>query len=186
MKNRPPFSFVRALLCLLIGVLILWVDYASKAYVHSHVPYYGAGTSHFPYGGVAVFQGLFGGIDFSINLVLNKGAAWGMLSQYQDLLLYFRIVLILGLIIYVAFFNRVSARAYFLTLVIAGALGNVIDYFKYGVVIDFFHFKFWGYSYPLFNVADMAISIGIILLLLHTLFLPEKKKGIKSCKSRKS
>ena len=170
---------IRGALCLLLGLFILVIDYFSKVSVYSHIPYYGAAASIYPYGGIGIFQGILWGIDFSINLVFNKGAALGILSQYQDLLLYFRMVLILAMLIYLLFFNRVAARSYFLTFVLAGAVGNVIDYYKYGFVIDFFHFNFWGYTYPLFNVADMAICIGIILLAIHTLFLPGKREGAK-------
>ncbi|MBU6446833.1 MAG: signal peptidase II, partial [Verrucomicrobia bacterium] len=57
-------------------------------------------------------------------------------------------------------------------LVVTGAIGNVLDYCLYGHVIDFIHFTFWGYSFPIFNVADSCITIGILTLLL----LPKQKK----------
>jgi signal peptidase II len=139
----------------------------------------------FPYGGMGLFQGLLGGIDFSINQVLNRGAAWGIFSQYQDLLIYLRLVLIGAVVVYLAFFNASVARAFFLTLVVAGALGNVIDYFKYGYVIDFFHFKFWGYSYPLFNIADIAICVGVILLIIHTLAFSDPQRAGHKTKTKR-
>lgn len=52
-----------------------------------------------------------------------------------------------------------------ISLIMGGATGNLIDYFRFGYVIDMFHFTFWGYSFPVFNFADAAISIGALCLL---------------------
>ncbi len=168
---------MRWLKFLLVALLILGIDCATKVYVHVHVPFFGLATPHYPYGGLAVFQGVFGGIDFSINHVLNRGAAWGVFSSYQHVLIVLRIALIAFLILYLFRFNKEKARGFPLLLVIAGAIGNVIDFFVYGHVIDFLHFKFWGYSYPLFNVADSTIFCGIALLILHSLWTRKKKQN---------
>ena len=160
---------------LLVALLILGVDIASKAYVYAHIPYLGLASLYFPYGGIGVFQGALGGIDFSINHVHNTGAAWGAFSSFQNLLMVLRIAVIVFLIVYFFGFNKVKARAIPLLLVIMGAIGNVIDYFVYGYVVDFFFFSFWGYSYPLFNVADSAIFCGVALLIIHSFW--EKKKS---------
>jgi signal peptidase II len=50
-------------------------------------------------------------------------------------------------------------------LIIAGGIGNILDYFIYGHVVDMFHFILWGYSFPVFNVADASIFMGIVSLL---------------------
>ncbi len=154
---------------LLFCITLLLLDVATKAYVHSHVPFLGWGSSQYPYGGIGVFQGVCGGIDFSINHVLNRGAVWGVLSAYHTLLLAIRLVLIAALVGYLALWNQVSARRLPLSLVIVGALGNVLDFFLYGHVIDFLHLRFWGYSYPLFNVADSAIFCGVAWLILQSM-----------------
>ena len=106
------------------------------------------------------------GIDFSIVHVSNRGAAWGMLPSYQISLLLLRIALIIGMSVYLLFFNRNGYQTLPLTLVIAGASGNVVDTMSYGHVIDMFHFVFWGYDFPAFNIADSAICIGISWLFL--------------------
>jgi signal peptidase II len=152
----------------LIGAVLLGLDMITKAYVHAHIPYLGLSSPYFPYGGIGVFQGLFGGVNFSINHVINTGAAWGVFSRYQHLLIYFRIAILTFLATYLIFINREPNRRLPLVLVISGAVGNVIDYFYYGHVIDFFYFKFWGYSYPLFNVADSAIFCGIVYLIFQS------------------
>lgn len=153
---------------ILIGVVLLGMDFASKAYVHAHIPFLGLSSPYFPYGGIGVFQGALGGIDFSINHVINTGAAWGAFSRFQHFLIFFRIAILTFLLSYLIFINRETKRRLPLLLVIAGAIGNVIDHFYYGHVVDFFFFKFWGYAYPLFNVADSAIFCGIAALILQS------------------
>jgi signal peptidase II len=60
-------------------------------------------------------------------------------------------------------------------LVLTGALGNALDYCLYGHVIDFLHFTFWGYSFPIFNIADSCIFLGVLMLILT----PQKSKEAK-------
>jgi signal peptidase II len=157
----------------LLALLVFCLDFFSKSYVHSSIPLIGQGAPDFPYGGIGVFQQWMG-IDFSINHVINRGAAWGILSSLQEPLLYFRILVIGGLLTHLLFFNRIQARVIPFILILAGAIGNVVDFFVYGHVIDMFYFVFWGYSYPLFNIADSAIFSGIALLLFQAIVSKEK------------
>ncbi|MBC7522011.1 MAG: signal peptidase II, partial [Sandarakinorhabdus sp.] len=61
-----------------------------------------------------------------------------------------------------------------LGLILGGAIGNIIDRVRFGYVVDFLHF-FWGaHSFWVFNVADAAISCGVLLLLLRSLTASEK------------
>lgn len=119
----------------------------------------------FPYGGKAIFQNFLSGIDFSLNLVANQGAAWGIFSNYPNLLTYVRLGIVLFLITRI-FKNsiRLSKRCA-LSLICAGAIGNVLDHYKYGYVIDMLHFSFWNYDFPVFNLADAAIFLGTIWLI---------------------
>lgn len=142
---------------------VIVVDFLTKAWTVAEIPVM---SSHiYPYGGIGVFQNIFG-IEFSLIHTINRGAAWGILSNYQGALLIFRIVLIVGTFIYLKFFNTRRQWELPFALIIAGALGNVIDFFVYGHVIDMFHFVLWGYDYPVFNVADSTIFIGICWLFL--------------------
>lgn len=121
--------------------------------------------SHYPYGGIGIFDS-FAGIEFSISHLTNKGAAWGTLSAYQGYLVGARICLITGLILYALKWNMHKSWRIPLGLIISGAIGNVIDYFIYGHVVDMFHFVFWGYDFPVFNVADSAVTVGVAWLIL--------------------
>ncbi len=65
-----------------------------------------------------------------------------------------------------------------LALIIAGAIGNFIDRAMYKEVVDMFDFIFWGYHWYIFNVADSAVTIGMILYLIDSFFLQPKKQTV--------
>ncbi len=157
-------NWKKAFIFIGFAVFIFMADAFLKAYIHFQIPPINACPPVYPYGGVAVFRG-WHGIDFSIVHVINKGAAWGVFASFQDYLLYVRIAIIGGLFTYLFFVKASSYRKFCLMLIATGALGNVIDYFIYGHVVDMFYFIFWGHSYPVFNIADSAIFMGIVLLL---------------------
>jgi len=153
----------------LLAWSIFFLDIGTKYYTAHFLPQLDSRHLWFPYGGIAIFHD-FLGIDFSIVHATNRGIAWGMLSQYQLLLLCGRIILIGGLIVYALFINRNRRWDLPLALIITGAMANVLDYFIYGHVIDMFYFIFWNYHYPIFNVADSAICIGSFWLMLVSKF----------------
>jgi len=162
----------------LLGFFVFLVDFFTKAYVDQHLPLLSYAHPYYPSGGIAVFQN-WQGIDFSINHVINSGAAWGVFASFQDLLLCFRICVIIAMVLFLLFFNKESAKVFPFILIVAGASGNVADYFIYGHVVDMFmfHFKFWNYTYPIFNVADSAIFCGIAWLFIQTLKRSKKQRS---------
>lgn len=157
-------DYTRAAWLIILGMAILFVDFLTKAYVYYILPIVDY-INVYPYGGIGVFRE-FLGIDFSISLAINRGAAWGVLSDFQGLLLLIRMLAIMAMLIYLIFINHQKSVEIPLVLVIAGAIGNVVDFFLYGFVVDFFHFNFWGYHFPVFNVADSVITIGVTWLFL--------------------
>lgn len=161
-------KYSRTVFLILCGMLVLFLDFFTKGYVYYLLPVVDY-KSYYPYGGIGVFQN-FIGIDFAISLAINRGAAWGVFADFQILLLIIRILVIIGMILYLIFLNKDKRAEFPLILVIAGAFGNVMDFFLYGYVIDFFHFNFWGYHFPVFNVADTAITIGVAWLFLLACF----------------
>lgn len=160
------------LIAIVLAIAAFVIDFATKYYVSHNLPLLSSQIMVFPFGGIAVFSNLWG-VDFSIVHAINHGAAWGILSDYQQYLLIGRVVLIIGVAIYALFFNRNRYYDIPLGLIISGASANVIDYFIYGHVVDMFYFIFWGYHYPVFNVADSAICIGVALLI----FSPKQNLG---------
>lgn len=146
-----------------IALGILTLDIVSKGMTHFYFKPFELAPHFFPFGGVSIFQAF--GIDFCIHHVTNKGVAWGVGGGLQNLILVVRILIIAGLTIYLARSPKALPQRIPLTLIIAGGLGNILDYFIYGHVVDMFHFILWGYSYPVFNVADASIFFGIAALL---------------------
>lgn len=159
---------------------LLAADILLKAYSFYCLPPMSFYASVYPYGGIGVFKDLLG-IDFCITYVQNKGAAWGILSSYQEILLYVRLALVVIMAVYLfvckmPFFKRLS-----ISLIVTGAVGNVVDFFAYGHVVDMFYFKFWGYSYPVFNIADACICLGVGLMFMQALI--EKKNVTRVSKA---
>jgi lipoprotein signal peptidase len=147
-------------------LLLLGLDVAAKLLSLEFIPSMIPKIFGYPYGGIPIFNCL--GITFSLNTVVNSGAAWGFFQGHSGLLFMVRTVIVAGLIGYLIFFNRGKTAAFPLWLVVIGAIGNGIDYLAYGHVIDFFHFCFWGTSFPIFNLADCYITIGVLSLFLFS------------------
>lgn len=154
----------------LISLCILLLDILSKALIVQWIPWETPPLPWYPYGGIGIFENI-GGIEFSIVRLSNTGAAWGMFTQWQEYLLALRLILIGGMILYLLFYNKTSYTIIPLSMIIAGAMGNVLDMFIYGYVVDMIHFVFWGYDFPAFNIADSAICLGVTGLFI-TSFLP--------------
>lgn len=103
---------------------------------------------------------------FHITLVHNRGAAFGILKNQIPLFIITSVFAII--LIYFNIKKNKQSKFYSiaLSLILAGALGNLIDRLFFGYVIDFLDFRIW----PVFNVADSAITIGAILLGWSILF----------------
>lgn len=158
-------KYKKIFLTVLIASVVLLADFFTKFWVQNTLPLMNSHLSEYPYGGIGIFQN-FLGIQLSITHATNHGAAWGMFSEWQIYLLFVRVAIIAGVILYALIFNKIRSRDIPLTLIIAGATGNVLDFFLYGHVVDMIHFVFWGYEYPVFNLADSAIFIGIVWLFI--------------------
>jgi signal peptidase II len=105
---------------------------------------------------------------FNWVLTFNPGAAFSFLSDAGGWQRWFFTVLSLGVSAWiVALLRRHTSEFRFslaLTLILGGALGNVIDRIRFGSVVDFIQWHVAGYYWPAFNIADSAITIGAILL----------------------
>ncbi|KIC74536.1 Lipoprotein signal peptidase [Neochlamydia sp. TUME1] len=156
-----------------IGCSALMVDIVTKYLTHYYLPISNHLFLWYPYGGIGLFKN-FLGVEFSINHAINHGAAWGMFAELKDFLLVLRLFMMGGLIGYFLFYNRNKSWRLPLLLIMVGAAGNIIDTFVYGHVIDMFHFVLWGYDFPVFNVADSCITLGVAWLLISSLFEKEK------------
>ncbi len=117
---------------------------------------------------------------FNLVMVWNRGVSYGLLQASTPvgtaLLALFQLTMALGLGWWLWGTSR-RPLAVGLGLVIGGALGNLIDRLIYGRVADFFHFYARGYDWYVFNVADAAITFGVIALLYDALLKPEMRAG---------
>lgn len=106
---------------------------------------------------------------FYITYVRNTGAAWSMFAGKTWLLIIVSIIII-SLIIWYIYKNKPKNKLEKIgyAMVLGGALGNLLDRIIYGYVIDFFDFYIFSYDYPIFNMADCFIFVGVIILIIYT------------------
>jgi signal peptidase II len=105
---------------------------------------------------------------FHIVNVRNTGAAFGSFKSLGSSFFIIVAVAAIGFIVYLLMkrtYNTVG-----LSLILGGAIGNLIDRILYGQVVDFADFFIGSYHWPAFNVADSALTVGIILILLTSVF----------------
>ena len=97
---------------------------------------------------------------FHFTLIHNKGAAFGILKERVPLFIIASTLAIILLYLNIKKHRKTSLYSISLGLILSGALGNLIDRLFLGYVIDFLDFRIW----PVFNIADSAITVGAILL----------------------
>ncbi|HYF95762.1 MAG TPA: signal peptidase II [Symbiobacteriaceae bacterium] len=114
---------------------------------------------------------------FSLQHVRNPGAAFGMLADQRWLFIGVTLVAVAGMLYYL---RRPEGRQgmvpWALGLLLGGAVGNLIDRIRFGKVVDFFLFYWRDYLFPNFNVADIAINVGVGLFILHLVLTGEKER----------
>ena len=127
-------------------------------------------TKHITMG---VNQPLIDGVVSAV-FTWNTGAGWSILSDQTLLLTIFSALLAVALIVLIIFY-RPQSRLFSvgIGLVLAGAIGNLIDRILFGAVRDFIHLDFM--SFPIFNVADMLLTFGAIILGIWLVFFWGKK-----------
>lgn len=110
-----------------------------------------------------------------ITYVHNTGAAWSMFSGGRWVFVAMALLVCLGLEIYLLK-NRNEKKfiRFIIVLIIAGAMGNVIDRIRFGYVIDFIDTYPFGYDFPVFNIADCCLTVSGILLGLTVLLERDK------------
>lgn len=117
---------------------------------------------------------------FNLVLVMNPGASFSLLAGAGGWQQWFFIALALVVSVWLIVLIRRHARERLmpaaLSLVLGGAFGNVIDRLRFGAVVDFLDFHLAGWHWPAFNVADTAISVGVILLLAQQFFDHERTR----------
>lgn len=140
----------------LIAVLVAIIDQLSKTVI-SHTMRVGDS--------IALIPGFL-----YITSLRNTGAAWSIL---EGKMLFFYVITIIVLIVVIYYMQKIGRYRPLLGtslgLIIGGAIGNFIDRLIHGQVVDFIHVYIGSYSYPIFNLADSALCVGAVLLLIYSL-----------------
>jgi len=117
---------------------------------------------------------------FDLVLVFNPGAAFSFLADHGGWQRWFFTILALVIsawllvMMYQHRHEKILPAAF--ALIIGGALGNVYDRLVHGAVVDFLHFHYAGWSWPAFNLADSAITVGVVLMLWGQLRSPHAQQ----------
>ena len=109
---------------------------------------------------------------FAITYIQNKGAAWGVMQGKRIFFLILTVLVVIGC--FYILYNIIDNRKYIMLTIcviflISGAVGNMIDRFKLGYVVDFFDFKL--IDFPVFNVADIYVTVSLFLILFLMIFI---------------
>jgi signal peptidase II len=152
------------LILLITLPVVLVADQLTKLYIDRTMKLYQS---------IPVIDGLF-----SITYLRNKGAAFSFLSDASWRLPFFILATVIAVIAIITAFCKLkeeqSFAAFSLSLILSGAIGNLIDRVRMGEVIDFLDVYWRSHHWPAFNVADSAICVGVALLALD-LFREERK-----------
>lgn len=118
---------------------------------------------------------------FNLVMVRNFGVSFGMFNdiQYGHLILS---VIAIIITIFLLLWMRKITKMYLgvaLGLIIGGAIGNIIDRVRYGAVADFLDFHVGLYHWPAFNLADSAVFVGVVMILLENVITEDGEKNVK-------
>ena len=115
----------------------------------------------------------------NLNLIWNKGIAFGLFSYDQSFIYNFITILIVIISVVILFIiiKAEDYRGYFFILILGGSLGNLYDRLYYFAVPDFIDFHINNFHWFIFNVADIFISLGVICLIFVELFLNKRVKN---------
>ena len=118
---------------------------------------------------------------FNLVLVFNKGAAFSLFAQapgwQAPVLSAFAAIAAIVVSVFIVRSPERQILCFGLALILGGAIGNVIDRLRFGQVVDFLDFHALGWHWPAFNVADSAISVGAVILILEGFIRREKQPG---------
>ncbi|MBW2473692.1 MAG: signal peptidase II [Deltaproteobacteria bacterium] len=153
----------------IISAVIIALDQATKLYVDANFRLHES---------MPVIRGFF-----NLTYVRNKGAAFGILADNAVRIPFFITVSIVAMLGILWYINRIrndqKLAVFSLSLVFAGACGNLIDRVRLGEVIDFLDVFWQRYHWPAFNVADSAITVGVTLLLID-MWREDRKKSTEA------
>ena len=152
-----------------ISTLVLAIDQGTKSYISRSMDLYSS---------IAVVDNYF-----SITFLRNRGAAFGLFANSGFRLPFFILVALAVLVCILCMLRKLSDRQKLttvaLSLIFSGALGNLVDRVRLGEVTDFLDVYWRGRHWPAFNIADSAICVGVVIVLLGNI-ISEKCSRIEN------
>lgn len=103
---------------------------------------------------------------FSIHYITNNGAAWSIFTNKNNFLILISLVSLIIIYRFMYLFKKNKRNNIAFGFLLAGIVGNLIDRWLFGYVRDFLDFKIFNYNYPIFNIADIGVVVGVILLIV--------------------
>lgn len=153
---------------ILIAIFIIGLDQITKMLINTNIRY-----SH----EIEVIKDFF-----YLTNIRNKGVAFGMLQKGRALFIP-ATIFIIAFLVYLLIKESKNYKKAVYSLILGGAVGNLIDRIFRGYVIDFLDFYIFSYNFPTFNIADIFITVGTVLLLILVL-QEEDFFGLKLYKKR--
>lgn len=149
---------------LIFLALIIVLDQLTKIYFKNVIP---------KNGDIDVIKNFF-----YFTYTVNTGAAWSFLAGVSWAQTFFKILTAIALVFFVLFYLYATKKGYkwlrfSLILVIGGTIGNFIDRLLVNGVTDFIGFQFGSYFFPIFNLADSFLCVGVVMMIIHFAFLDE-------------
>ncbi len=114
---------------------------------------------------------------FYLTYIKNSGAAWGIFKNGRYIFILLTLI-VSGAIIYLLIKSKNNIQRLSFCLILGGAVGNLIDRVFRVEVVDFLEFHFGSYTFPVFNIADICVVIGTILLGFYILFIQKEDEKV--------
>jgi signal peptidase II len=165
--NIRPMTLAKIIKLLMVSGCVIVLDQISKMIILRWMPMFEI---------IPVIPGFF-----NITHIHNPGGAFGFMADQGPHIRSFIFLAMSSLAAIVVLYFYFSTPIHYtwlsiaLLLIFGGAVGNMIDRFRFGEVVDFLDFYVGGYHWPAFNVADSGITVGMTILVYHLLFdkMPE-------------
>lgn len=149
----------------IFGIIIFLIDLISKIIVSKTLNYHES---------IKVIKNFF-----YLTYTKNTGAAFSILEDGRILFLIVTVIVLFFINQYMNKHKLVKLELVSYSLLLGGIVGNLFDRIIYGYVIDFLDFRIFGYNYPIFNLADSFIVVGVIMLIIDNLIKEKKCKKLK-------
>jgi signal peptidase II len=150
-----------------VSAFVILLDQATKIFIHRTMELHSS---------ITVVENFV-----NITYIRNKGAAFGVLADSALRLPFLVGVSAVAIVVILFFVSRLRPEQTFsafpMAMILAGALGNLIDRIRLGEVIDFLDVHWYQYHWPAFNVADSSICVGVFILALDMWYEEKRKKS---------